>query len=142
MSSVIFSIIISDFQQIFINLQHIIRKSTNYIVLNNSYSHCRDYIENLEENTTQLKIYFVKFQKILQRDLLFSTVSLIGNDIDVELELNCPFLKESFVSASFGGIYSLFMGCSLITVCEIIYYCTLRVFVKKHISKKIIGSDK
>ncbi|XP_044746547.1 sodium channel protein Nach-like isoform X2 [Coccinella septempunctata] len=85
------------------------------------YIHSGDYIENLEEHTTQLKIYFVKFQKILQRDLLFSTVSLI---------------------ASFGGIYSLFMGCSLITICEIIYYCTLRLFVKKQISKRTMDSRK
>ncbi|XP_045464986.1 sodium channel protein Nach-like [Harmonia axyridis] len=85
------------------------------------YIHSRDYIENLEEHTTQLKIYFVKFQKILQRDLLFSTVSLI---------------------ASFGGIYSLFIGCSVITICEIIYYCTLRLLVKKHISERQIDSRK
>ncbi|KAK9893081.1 hypothetical protein WA026_023645, partial [Henosepilachna vigintioctopunctata] len=74
-----------------------------------------DELDKLEEHTTQLKIYFVEFQKVLRRDLMFSTISLI---------------------ASFGGIYSLLMGCSFLTICEIFYYLTLRLMVNRYIFMK------
>ncbi|KAL3285478.1 hypothetical protein HHI36_000010 [Cryptolaemus montrouzieri] len=96
-------------------------KSTHVKLEKGDFYHIKeaDNMEHLEEHTTHLKIYFVKFQKVLRRDLLFSTASLM---------------------ASVGGIYSLFIGCSFLTICEIIYYCTLRLIVNKHLSGKYVDS--
>jgi len=35
-------------------------------------------------------------------------------------------------AASFGGIFSLFLGCSFISGIEVLYYFTLRLFVHLH----------
>jgi hypothetical protein len=39
------------------------------------------------------------------------------------------------ISASFGGVYSLFLGCSFITLVEIAYYFTFRLIV----NLKLVG---
>ena len=46
-----------------------------------------------------------------------------------------PCNRHVTILASFGGVYSLFLGCSFVTIVEILYYSTLRLIV----SLKLVG---
>ncbi|XP_057656687.1 sodium channel protein Nach-like isoform X1 [Diorhabda carinulata] len=64
---------------------------------------------DINHDTILLNAFFIEqTQTVYLRDTIFSTIYLLS---------------------SFGGVYSLFLGCSLITVIEVIYYATARLFI-------------
>ncbi|CAG9860564.1 unnamed protein product [Phyllotreta striolata] len=69
----------------------------------------------IDNETILLNVFFnEQIQIVFMRDTIFSTIYLLS---------------------SFGGVYSLFLGCSLITIVEVLYYCTFRLFINmKHSS--------
>ncbi|CAH1965345.1 unnamed protein product [Acanthoscelides obtectus] len=72
---------------------------------------------NLRNDHIVVNIFFLgQTQTIYLRDTITSTVYLLS---------------------SFGGVYSLFIGCSLITIIEIIYYCFFRFVVNLKIFGKV-----
>ncbi|XP_074042674.1 sodium channel protein Nach isoform X2 [Leptinotarsa decemlineata] len=69
----------------------------------------------IDDYTVLLNVFFLdQRQTVYLRDIITSTIYLLS---------------------SFGGVYSLFMGCSLITIFEILYYCIFRFVV----NIKLIG---
>uniref|UniRef100_A0A6P7H609 Sodium channel protein Nach-like n=1 Tax=Diabrotica virgifera virgifera TaxID=50390 RepID=A0A6P7H609_DIAVI len=69
-----------------------------------------------DDSSVLLNVFFSEQnQCVYLRDTIFSTVYLLS---------------------SFGGVYSLFLGCSLITVIEVFYYFTVRLTVNMKIFEK------
>ncbi|CAH1102335.1 unnamed protein product [Psylliodes chrysocephalus] len=56
-------------------------------------------------------------------------INVFFNDQSQTIYLRDTIFSTIYLLSSFGGVYSLFLGCSLITVVEIIYYCMFRFFV-------------
>lgn len=65
--------------------------------------------------------------KEMRRDLLTNIVSLAGKKSSISKHHKCFFYKY-FFTAGLGGIYSLFIGMSVITFFEIVYFFTIRLW--------------
>ncbi|XP_044264370.1 sodium channel protein Nach-like [Tribolium madens] len=77
--------------------------------------------QNVTDSSIALYVYYQgQTQTILYKDIITSTIYLLS---------------------SFGGVYSLFLGCSFISVVEIIYYFTFRLLVNMKLIGRIDKTD-
>ncbi|XP_044745338.1 sodium channel protein Nach-like [Coccinella septempunctata] len=81
---------------------------TSNVVMNNASIGLQDVHRRQDSSGIRIDVFFTGTHTLLSRDVLTSSLDLLS---------------------SIGGIYGLFMGCSIITIVELIYYSTLRFSV-------------
>lgn len=102
--------------------------SIDYTVVNREL----EILTRMENRVLTVKTYVNKSR--IKRDLLFSIDYLVGKCLGSAFQLNFGQTNRQFesISVSIGGAAALFLGCSFISVAELIY------FIAKHFQKKYV----
>lgn len=87
-----------------------------------------DSVEDLDKSTT-LKVHFKDLTCIkYRRDMYMTWDGLLGNQNPQVHQWKGNVVTKLFVTAAFGGIFGLCLGGSVISLVEMVYYFTLRLY--------------